>query len=189
MFMTNLFWCVIGIVGGGVVSFYFFTLGKKNKRLSYYIDTKIFISEDANILEELNIPCDLKKVGNIYKSMVVLTNSGNDLIESIDFSVNHPLSIATDGRFFSVDKIHDGKETLGDDGKQKLEFEYLRPGSTARYIVYHSGELSISGALKDGCIVELVEAEKYIGGSDILAAIEMIIIIILFMIFVLPRIF
>ena len=112
MFMTNLFWCVIGIVGGGVISFYFFTLGKKNKRLSYYIDTKIFISEDANILKELNIPCDLKKVGNIYKSMVVLTNSGNDLIENIDFSVNHPLSIVTDGRFFQSIKFMMARKLL-----------------------------------------------------------------------------
>ena len=40
---SNLFWCVVGIIGGAIVSFIisllFYFLGIKKKRLSYEINT------------------------------------------------------------------------------------------------------------------------------------------------------
>lgn len=62
---SNLFWCILGIIGGAIVSFIislsFYRFGLKKKRLSYEINTSCLISNNINQISGLKVKYKTKK--------------------------------------------------------------------------------------------------------------------------------
>ena len=100
---SNLFWCIIGIIGGAIVSFIisllFYFLGIKKKRLSYEINTICLISNNINQVKGLKVKYKSNKIDNLYSSKITIKNIGNVSIEKQDLATNYPLSISTNGQF------------------------------------------------------------------------------------------
>lgn len=114
--LSNLFWCIIGIIGsflGGLLLYY---LGKNRKRISYSIDTfRIRLDNNCEIIDKLKSvqciisskygrycsdmsynPIDLK---DLYFSIIIIKNIGNTIIDQNDIAPNAPISISTNGKF------------------------------------------------------------------------------------------
>ena len=63
---SNLFWCIIGIIGGiipsALVSYFFYKKGLNRKRLAYNIKTFCIISDKINQIKGLEVKYTSKEM-------------------------------------------------------------------------------------------------------------------------------
>lgn len=71
---SSALWGVIGLVGGIIVSSFFYFLGIKRKSLIYDITTTTLVSKNATQIEKLNITYDNKPIKNLYTSTIKIKN-------------------------------------------------------------------------------------------------------------------
>lgn len=94
---SNLFWCIIGIIGGAIfsliITIIFYIIGKTRKRISYNIKTSCLISSNTNKINDLEIKYNNKKIDSLYLSRIKIKNTGNTIIEKSDFSTTNPLTV------------------------------------------------------------------------------------------------
>lgn len=104
---SNLFWCISGIIGGGmlslIISSFFYFFGLKRKRLTYKIDTFSLIPYYMENNNDLKMTYRSKELERLYCSIITIKNSGNCLLEKSDFSSPNPVIINTDGQFILSD--------------------------------------------------------------------------------------
>lgn len=99
---SNLFWCIVGIIGGAIVSTIFYLASKKRKVISYKISTTTLISSKCSKLKKLKISYKNIEIDNLYVSTIKIKNIGNCIIENNDFAPSAPLSLKTDEIFLTT---------------------------------------------------------------------------------------
>lgn len=172
----NLFWCIIGIVGGAVLSFiichYFYVKGLKEKILRYNIKTEKIINEYyTNDIDKLEIKYMSNRIYQLFVSRIDISNVGNCIIENHDFLSSHPLSISTNGLF--IDHKQD-QQILFSNGLRNdihldfneennlitFDYECLSEFACIHLTLFHTGNNKINGILKNGKIISSDEFYK-----------------------------
>lgn len=177
---SNLFWCLVGIVGGAffslLISLFFYFKGLNQKRLTYNIKTFCIISDKINQIKGLDVKYNSTEIENLYSSTVTIKNIGNSIIEKNDFAPSCPISIYTDGKFlvdesngmnlFPLNKannvypLFEVDENNGTCDKIIVTFDYLSKKEELTCVIFHTGNISFNGVLKDGKIITPIENEK-----------------------------
>lgn len=169
---SNLFWCIAGIVGGGIVGFIinliFYLIGKSKKIILYTIKTTKSISNKNKDIKYFDIKCDSVSAKKMCLSKVEVKNAGNSSIEKKDFSVTHPLSICSIDFVLKPDfeKITHIAENNNVDwsfqlppensnlrsGYRLFDFDYIPPKGKISFFILHTNKIFIKGTLKNGII-------------------------------------
>lgn len=175
---TNLFWCIIGIVGGAitsfVISYLFYFKGLMKKRLTYDIKTFSIVSEKINQIEGMEIKYKSLEIDNLYSSTITVKNIGNSIIKEQDLAPLCPLSVSTSGFFLKaksdcivsqpVNKISQYALSFqGNEGTYnyvKLDFDYIPKKAIITYSLFHTGDIIFNGDLMDGEIVTPIKIQR-----------------------------
>ena len=99
---SSAFWGIAGIVGGILVSTFFFIRGKSRKILKYEIRSTALITKNMLNIPEISITLAGQPVQSITSSTIKFTNIGNQTITSDDFAKLAPLRISVKNKFFST---------------------------------------------------------------------------------------
>lgn len=195
----NLFWCIIGILGGAVVSFLisflFYFKSLKRKRLTYDIKTFCIISNKVNMIENLEIKYNSDEINNLFSSEITIKNIGNSIIEKNDFAPSHPLSITTSEKFLinqkeqinllTLNKASNVYPTFNETSNRiYIVFDYIVKNDMLTCSILHTGDIALEGILKDGKIITPIERQKIKKRNSILREIFSYIIILLIILFV-----
>lgn len=170
--MSNLYWCIAGIIGGAIFSFIisalFFFAGLQRKRMSYEVNTFCIVSNKIAKIEGLEVKYHSKEIDNLFASTITIKNIGNSIIESSDFSPSYPLSISTTGKFLidtsngmqlrSSNKANNiyPKFEVDDEytcNRIFIVFDYIPKHEQLTCSFFHTGEIAVKGVLKDGKIL------------------------------------
>ncbi len=171
---SSILWGIIGLIGGGLISSFFYFISKKRIKLSYDIVTTTLVSCNATKIKDLNIQYKGKPILNLYTSTLKIKNIGNCIIEHSDFAPSAPLSLITDGEFLVNEDT--GRHILTENDfnrvipimeinnnvcrKSTIQFDYIAKNEIISCTVFHTGSLCISGKLKDGKIKNSEEKSK-----------------------------
>lgn len=163
--MSSLFWCVLGIAGGAVVTF----VNNKRKRLTRKMFTVNLISEKVSSINGLKIEYNSQPIKNLYSSTIQIKNTGNTTINSVDIPKKRPLSIHTDG-IFIIDKLNMqlpnpnnendihvifDKSEKGTSSSANIDFEYISPKQVIAVTLLHTGKISLGKwKIKDGKVFD-----------------------------------
>lgn len=160
-FNSSTLWGIISIISGILVSFFFYYIGKNKSSIVYTIKTQDLVLSEASDLEGLCVYYKNKPIKSLRVSTVNIGNTGNSLIVANDFSL--PLSIVTTGEFFLYlnnnivapllfGNLHLQFDSTESNNLKKIlvKFDYIPKKASISYTIYHTGELSIIGKLKDG---------------------------------------
>lgn len=168
MWYINLFWCLLGIWGGALVSTFFYILSIKRKSILCEITTTTLISNSVSTLERLSIKYNGKSIPNLYVSTIKIKNQGNTILELDDFAPKAPLLISTSGEFlisydagtssYIENNYHNLYPlfNLGEENKCNsayIRFDYLSKKETISFTVFHTENILISGKLKEGKVI------------------------------------
>lgn len=167
---SSILWGIIGLVGGLIISFIFFKLSKKQRKLSYSISTAPIIVKKISKISDLIIKYKGREIDNLSTSFIKIKNAGNDTLENTDFPELNKLSITTNGEFLvtSADEIEIKKSdkfmkitpSLIACDKIELYFDYLDPKNIISFSVFHTGDIQICGSIKNGKIINDSQLEK-----------------------------
>lgn len=151
---SNLFWCIIGIIGGALVSLLYFLLGLERKILKVSLDSF-----------ELNI--NNKKY---YFSDIQICNKGNTIIDKNDFNPLSPFSFAfrdENGNILCKENIIENNQkwkykfSISRDDicrssflkEIHLIYDYFSKKDVIHLYIFHTSILFIIGELKQGKII------------------------------------
>lgn len=172
---SNLFWCIIGIVGGAVfsllISLFFYFKGLNRKRITYNIKTFCIISNKINQVKGLEVKYNYKNIEDLFSSTITIRNIGNSIIEKDDFAPSYPLSICTNGHFIADDS--NGVELLPLNhannvfpilntdnnlcNRITIIFDYISKEEEITCHFFHTkDDILLDGILKDGKIISPV---------------------------------
>lgn len=167
---SSILWGIIGLVGGFLVSLLFFTLSKKQRKISYSISTTPIIVKKIAKISELVITYKEQNIDNLSTSYLKVKNIGNDTLEPNDFAELNKLSITTDGVFLinSIDELEIIKSnkfmkmnpSLISPNKIELSFDYFDPKNEISFSVFHTGDIKVCGSIKNGKIINDTQLEK-----------------------------
>jgi len=168
---STIFWGIAGIIGGFIVSAFFFYVGKEKKSLVYQISTSNLITDEINSTPGLKISVGDEPAVNVISTTITFVNRGNRTITSSDFASLSPLQIISSEHFFNAEHIDVGyiktrnkainpRIDVIEKNKIIIEFEYLKPKQEFEITVLHDGELSVGGDLKNGGIQNYSSALK-----------------------------
>lgn len=171
---SSILWGIVGLIGGGLISSFFYFIGKKRMILSYDIITTTLVSCNATKIKDLSIQYKAKPIYNLYTSTLKIKNIGNCIIEPSDFAPSAPLSLITDGEFLISEDTGTHILTENDSNrvspimeinnnvcrKSTIKFDYIAKNETISCTVFHTGPVCISGKLKDGKLKNSDEKSK-----------------------------
>lgn len=190
---SSALWGIIGLVGGIIISTFFYFLGIKRKSLIYNIITTTLVSKNATQIEGLNIEYNNKPIKNLYTSTIIIKNNSNSIIEPCDFAPSAPLSLITDGEFFTTDtnesnfnNVHPVFKTNENNPciEVLIHFDYISKKETVFCTVFHTGIIDVWGKLKDGKITnDNIVKSTSLYFNIVLVIILVILIIVMFTIF------
>lgn len=163
--LTNLFWCIIGIAGGAIVTI----INNKRKRLTRKMFTVNLISGKVSSINGLEIKYNSQSIKNLYSSTIQIKNTGNTTINNVDIPKKRPLSIYTDG-IFIIDKLNIqlpnpnndndihvifDKNEKGISSSAVIDFEFIFPRQVITITLLHTGTISLGKwMIKDGKVLE-----------------------------------
>lgn len=156
---SSALWGIVGLVGGLLISAFFYLIGKKKKILTYSIDTVTLVTKTISQIPNLEIYFKGKRIEDLSSSKVIIENKGNEVIEISDFASLDPLRIEVEsGDFFITEDIIKNIVTSkninlkiqSEDNNLKIDFEFLKPKTVLEFIIWHTGVLKICGDLKSG---------------------------------------
>ncbi len=168
---SNLFWCIIGIAGGAIASFFisyvFYFKGLTKKRISYDIKTFSIVSNKINQIKGLEVKYNSIEIENLYSSTITIRNIGNSIIRQQDLVPSCPISLSTSGQFLNakmeVIELHPANKktqyNLSFENKNnicnyvKFNFDYIPKKAVITYSIFHTGNINFNGDLMDGDVV------------------------------------
>ncbi len=172
----NLFWCIIGILGGAVLSFiishHFYVKGLKKRILTYDISTrKVIDNFYIEKIDSIKITYDSNIIDKLFFSRIWVKNMGNTMIEKQDFVPSHQLSISTSGIFIRFPKDYELSSFVNTENDIHLnfneenncitfDFDYLSKTFLMYLNILHTDNINFDGILKDGKIISSTEINK-----------------------------
>lgn len=172
---SSALWGIIGVIGGIIVSSFFYFIGIRRKKISYNIYTFYLVENKVTQIGGLEIKYKSNSLDSLMSSSIFINNIGNSVIERNSFAPSCPITISTTGQFL-IDDI--SKESIIPIEKEKqvhlvphynnsgqcnsinVDFDYLSPKDTLHYTLIHTGEISLKAALKDGKIINKTSVPK-----------------------------
>lgn len=162
---SSALWGIIGLIGGFIVSFIFYKIGNKNKKIVYNVKSQILITDNLSEIKDLNITYQDKPIKNLTTSTITIKSIGRDTVEMSDFGKATPLCVSTTGEFLLQDSINltitentnpNNLMKLVSDGDANilLSFDYLSRGDTIVFVLLHTGNLKVNGKLKAGTLLD-----------------------------------
>lgn len=174
VFLSNLFWCIISIIGGFLGGLLLYYLGKNRKRISYSIDTFCLVSNKIS-KDKLNIEYNSTEIENLYSSTITIKNTGS-VINSEDFAPNSQLSLSTNGQFIlnedkdislkstnkanNVSPIFNFNNETNQCNSISIKYDYLAKREEITCTLLHTNDITFNGTLKDGKITYLEKTRK-----------------------------
>lgn len=174
--MTFDFNNIMGIIGavfgflGIIISVYFYIKGKKEKKLAFYSESTVLISERLNKYENLKISYNEENITSLTSTIIKIKNIGTDIIEPSDLIPSSPLIITTTEKFLFNDTSQykiiktNKKNSISlnriDDSSIQVIFEFLNPKDEVTITVLHTGDITMEGELKTNPIKNYT-AKKY----------------------------
>jgi len=166
---------IIGILFGFLGSLFFYLKGKKKKRLVYNTETAILISESLSNYENLRIQYNNEDIKTLNSTNIKIKNINNDIIETDDFIPAVPIVIATSDHFLLQDtskyniNSSNSKNRVFlkhiDESHIEVSFDFLNPKDEIQITVLHTGQITITGDLKQGS-VKNYSSKKYEKETD-----------------------
>ncbi len=166
---------IVGILFGFLGSLFFYLKGKKNKKLVYNTETTVLISESLSNYENLKILYNNEDIKTLNSTNIKIKNIGNDIIETSDFVPAEPIIIKTSDHFLLQDvskyninssnaknRVH---LTHIDESHIQVSFDFLNPKDEIQITVLHTGQISMTGDLKQGS-VKNYSSKKYEKETD-----------------------
>lgn len=168
---SNLFWCIIGIVGGAIASFLisyiFYFKGLTKKRISYDIKTSPIFSNIKKI-KGLEIKYNSIEIENLYFSEITIKNIGNSIIKKEDLVPSCPISVLTNKQFSknNIERIEYNSVCINanyefsinqENNCIKLDFDYIPKKAIIKFSLVHIGDIYFNGDLFDG---EIISSKK-----------------------------
>ena len=158
-------WGLIGLVGGTIVSYIFYLVENKPKKIAYRIQTRKLITEKISEVEGLEILYNGQSISDVSSSELFLQNISKGIIEQTDFASSKPLCVKTDGAFLFKDNVNlfltDIEEDSGttlkiiDNNRIEIDFEFWKKQAKTKLTLLHTGKgVSVEGVMKDGKIQE-----------------------------------
>lgn len=165
---SSALWGIIGLIGGFIISYFFYSKGIKRKCLIYDITTTAIVSENVTHIKELSIKYQNNPIHNLYISTISIRNAGNTVMEPDDFAPAAQLSLATNGEFLTAsdneiklipENSYNKISLLMDNTeenickKAQIEFDYISKKDIILCTMFHTTpSLHITGKLKEGDI-------------------------------------
>lgn len=161
---SNLFWCIMGILGSGIISFIFHKIAINNKKILYTLSSKKLITNNLSEIDGLDITYQKSPIKDLTTTTINIKSIGKDNIEMKDFAKSSPLCIETSGQFLFKDNIESSLtynsnpvnsinlNIKEDFSIVQLEYDYFKKDDLITFTFLHTGDLSITGELKKGKI-------------------------------------
>lgn len=168
---SNLFWCVMGIIGSTVfsliISLLFYLKSKKRKRLTYEIKTTSIISNKIQQVKGLEVKYKSSEIENLYCSTITIKNIGNSIVKKQDLVPSCPIHILTSGQFlnaepYCIEASPQDRTTAYSLSEQEIDgickyiefvFDYIPQKAIITYSLFHTGKIKFEGDLMDGKII------------------------------------
>lgn len=168
---SSALWGIIGLIGGIIVSFVFYKISNKNKKIIYTKNSQILITNAISEIDGLNIFYKNQPINDLTSTTIIIKSVGKDIINVDDFGKATPLCIKTTGNFFLQNNIESIitensnpnnliKPIIKDDKTILLDFDYLSQGDKITIILLHTNTLDIDGKLKMGTILSKNQYKK-----------------------------
>ena len=162
---SSALWGIIGLLGGFIVSFIFYKISTKSKKIVYTKNSQILITDNLSSITDLSITYQNKSIKNLTSTTISIKSIGKDIIEMTDFGSATPLCIKTTGEFLLQENIssvisHNSTPdnlmnvALQDNSTLLLNFDYLSQGDTITFTLLHTETISVNGKLKAGTIID-----------------------------------
>lgn len=84
---------LLGILGGGFVSLYFYRKSARLRRLSFHVSYDRFTWVDRKKYDTFQISYKDREVSNPHITHISIWNSGNETLQRSDISIQDPLLI------------------------------------------------------------------------------------------------
>lgn len=165
---ASAFWGLAGILVGVVVSAFFFIIGKKKTLLQYSKSSTLLVSENMTRILNNRMSIDGQPVKSLSSTTISFVNSGNQRIQSSDFSKQEPLRVILKGHMYGYD-VSRGNQQLLPQVRQfptnpkakpvkyivlEILFENLKPRQFFSVTILHDGTLDVLGGLTTGTMRE-----------------------------------
>lgn len=171
---SNLFWCIIGIVGGAIaslfISSFFYFKGLTKKRLIYDIKTFSIISNKINQIKGLEVKYDSTEIENLSSSTIIIKNIGNSVVKEQDLAPLRPISVSTSGQFLKSKNEYIESHPINTmpnynllfikDNYIKFKFDYIPKKAIITFSLFHTGDIHFDGELIEGEIITPTENQK-----------------------------
>ena len=175
---SNLFWCIVGIMGGAIFSFIisslFYFKGLTRKRLTYDIKTFSIVSNKVNQIKGLEVKYNSIEIENLYTSTITIKNIGNSVVKQQVLVPSCPISLSTSGQFLNskmevIESRPLNKKTrynLSFETKNnicnyiKFNFDYIPKKAIITYSIFHTGDIIFNGDLMEGDVVTPSENQQ-----------------------------
>jgi hypothetical protein len=161
---SSALWGIIGLIGGFIISFIFYKIGIKNKKIIYTINSQVLITNNLSKINGLNITYQNQPITDLTTTTIIIKSVGKDIINVSDFGKATPFGIKTTGKFFLQNDINSIiiknsnldnliEPIFKDDSTILLNFDYLSQGDEITFILLHTKTIDICGKLKAGVLL------------------------------------
>lgn len=160
---SSALWGIIGLIGGFIISFIFYKISNKNKKIIYTKNSQTLITNNLSEIDGLNITYKSQPIMNLTSTTVIIKSIGKDIISMNDFGKATPFCITTTGKFLLQDDIistitqNSNPNNLinlivKDDSTILIDFDYLSQGDEITFVFLHTEKINVEGKLKTGVI-------------------------------------
>lgn len=89
---SSALWGIIGVIGGIIVSSFFYFIGIKRKKISYEIYTFHLIQNKVSQIGGVEIKYKSNSLDSLNSSSIYISNVGNSVIERNNFAPTCPIT-------------------------------------------------------------------------------------------------
>lgn len=162
---SSVLWGIIGLIGGFTTSLIFYKIGLKSKKLVYSIKSQVLITDNLSKIDGLKVLFFDKPITNLSTTTISIKSIGKDIVEMTDFAKSSPLYINTDGEFLLKDNIEStltnnsnplnmAKPIIISPSEIAVEYDYFSKNDTITFTVLHTGNLNVTGKIKNGLLIK-----------------------------------
>lgn len=168
---SNILWGFIGLIGGFAISFFFYKLSNKTKKIVYSIKSDILVTDNISKIDGLLISYFDKPITNLSSTTITIRCAGKDIVEMKDFAKASPLYIQTDGEFLLTDNIestitdnsnplNQAKPVIINSSQIAIEYDYFSQNDILIFTFFHTGIINVTGKIKNGIFTSVDKNAK-----------------------------
>jgi hypothetical protein len=145
----NLFNGLVGVIGVALAVYFYFR-AKERYALSYKVTERQLIQASSLRPFDMDVPLSWggREVARLTRSFILITNSGNKLIQKSDLTNSATVQVSQDSKIIDTAIIFSddpGSQVLisgGSSSSSEINFEFIRPNDGCVIKVDHTGYLN-----------------------------------------------